>query len=175
MIEVMKVVHIAAIAFWAGGLVSLPSLYVQRAHVADDEALYGLQRMARFAYTRVVSPAAFVAVASGIALIFLREVFVPWLSLKLGFVAMLGVAHVLTGLVIIRLFREGEGYPPWRCVLTTATTGLVVVAILVLVLAKPDVAGDVPIELPAVLGEPGGLKRLLVPLLPSWLIPWTTP
>ncbi|CAO3435057.1 CopD family protein [Azospirillum doebereinerae] len=172
MIEAMKFVHIAAIALWAAGLVSLPSLYVQRAAITEDHTLYRLQRTVRFAYTNVLSPAAFTAVASGIALIFLREVFVPWFSLKLGFVALLGVAHVLTGLVIIRLFREGEGYPAWRCVAATILTALVVLAILILVLAKP---AALPLELPAALFEPGGLKRLLDPLNPWSVTPSATP
>ncbi|MCG5242329.1 CopD family protein [Azospirillum doebereinerae] len=172
MIEAMKFVHIAAIALWTAGLVGLPSLYVQRAAITDDQSLYRLQKTVRFAYTTVLSPAAFTAVASGIALIFLREVFVPWFSLKLGFVALLGVAHVLTGLVIIRLFREGEGYPAWRCAAATILTALTVLAILLLVLAKP---AALPLELPAALSEPGGLRRLLDPLNPWSVTPSTTP
>lgn len=166
MIAWLKFVHIATIAIWAAGLISLPGLYVQRAHVADDEQLYRLQRIVRSAYVRLISPAAFVAVASGIALIFLRETFAAWFSLKLAFVAGLVVIHALTGLVIIRLFREGEVYPVWRFVAVTALTFAIVIVILVLVLAKPEIA----IAYPAALGKPGALRELL-----SDFIPWTTP
>lgn len=166
MIAILKFVHIAAISIWTAGLISLPSLYVQRAHVENDDALYRMQRMTRFAFVVLISPAAFIAVASGIALSFMREVFAPWFSWKLAFVGLLAMFHVFSGLVVIRLFREGEVYPPWRFALATAACCVVVVAILVLVLAK-----EAPqISLPAVMSEPGGLKRLLDPINP-----WTTP
>ncbi len=162
----LKVVHIAAISIWAAGLVSLPGLYVQRVHVADREALYRLQKIVRFAYVTVVSPAAFIAVGSGIALIFGREAYAPWFSLKLLFVAILVILHVLTGLVIIRLFREGEIYPVWRFVLVTVITCCIVTAILVVVLAKPNI----DVQLPASVTQPGGLRTLLQDLSP-WPIP----
>ncbi|KQW27193.1 hypothetical protein ASE36_19795 [Rhizobium sp. Root274] len=166
MIVILKFLHIAAISIWTAGLISLPSLYVQRAHVTSDESLYRMQRMVRFAYVAIISPAAFIAVSSGVALSFLREVFAPWFSWKLAFVALLAMFHVFSGLVIIRLFREGEIYPPWRFVMATASCCAVVTAILFLVLAKeaPD------FTLPRVLSEPGGLKRLLDPINP-----WATP
>lgn len=163
MIAWLKLVHIAAIAVWMAGLVSLPGLYVQRAHVADDEQLYRLQRTVRFAYLALVSPAAFIAVASGTALIFGREVFEPWLSLKLALVSLLALLHSLTGLVIIRLFREGEVYPVWRFLAVTALTMLLVLGVLYLVLAKPSVDGGL---LPAVFSEPGALRRLFEDLNP---------
>lgn len=166
MIALLKFVHITAIAIWTAGLISLPSLYVQRAHVENDDALYRMQRMTRFAFVALISPAAFIAVSSGIALSFLREVFSPWFSWKLAFVGLLAMFHVFSGLVVIRLFREGEVYPVWRFVLATASCCAVVVAILTLVLAKeaPD------FSLPPIMSEPGGLKRLLDPFNP-----WATP
>ncbi|TPP05450.1 CopD family protein [Rhizobium glycinendophyticum] len=166
MIVILKFLHIAAISIWTAGLISLPSLYVQRAHVKSNDSLYRMQRMVRFAYVAIISPAAFIAVSSGIALSFLREVFAPWFSWKLGFVALLAMFHVFSGLVIIRLFREGEIYPPWRFLLATASCCAVVTAILFLVLAK-EAPG---FSLPRILGEPGGLKRLLDPINP-----WATP
>jgi uncharacterized membrane protein len=166
MIVLLKFVHITAIAIWTAGLISLPSLYVQRAHVEDDDALYRMQRMTRFAFVALISPAAFIAVASGIALSFLRDVFSAWFSWKLGFVGLLAMFHVFSGLVVIRLFREGEVYPPWRFVLATASCCAVVVAILVLVLAKQAPA----LSLPPIMSEPGGLQRLLDPFNP-----WATP
>jgi len=166
MIAALKFLHIAAIAVWAGGLVSLPALYVQRAHVRDDHALYQLQMIVRFSYIAVISPAAFIAVGSGIALIFGQQTFAGWFSVKLFFVAVLVVLHVLTGLVIIRLFREGEVYPVWRFVFATAATCVVVVIILFVVLAKPVFS----VELDADILRPGGLRDLVRTLSP-WPLP----
>ncbi len=166
MIAALKLVHIAAIAIWTAGLISLPSLYVQRAHITSRDSLYRMQRMVRFSYVAIISPAAFFAVSSGIALSFWRDVFAPWFSWKLGFVALLAMFHVFSGLVIIRLFKDGEVYPLWRFLTATASCCAVVLAILFLVLAK-EAPG---LTLPPVMSEPGGLKRLLDPFNP-----WTTP
>lgn len=156
MIALAKFVHIAAIAIWAAGVVSLPGLYVQRSHVEDRDALLRLQRLVRFAYIAVISPAAFVAVLSGVVLIFLRQTYEPWFSVKLAFVGVLAILHVLTGLVVIRLFREGEIYPVWRFLTATIVSGGVVIAIFFFVLAKPAI----DLAVIDVLAEPGGLKRL---------------
>ncbi|MGE0418087.1 MAG: CopD family protein [Acetobacteraceae bacterium] len=159
MIAWLKLIHVGAIAVWMAGLVSLPGLYVQRAHVADDDQLFRLQRAVRFTYLRLMSPAGFVAVASGIALIFTRGVFEPWLSAKLTLVGILVLMHTMTGAVILRLFGEGKVYPVWRFVGMTTLAGGLILGVLVLVLAKPQL--DPGLLIPAALFEPGGLKRLV--------------
>lgn len=158
----VKLLHVGAIAIWAAGLISLPGLYVQRAGLGDGAALHRLHAMVRFLYVAIVSPAAFVAVGSGTALIFLRETFVAWFSLKLALVGAMVMVHILTGLVIIRLFAEGGSYPAWRFVAVTLGTLALVTAILVVVLAKPEV----PDLLPAALSEPGALGRIAEGLNP---------
>lgn len=158
----MKVLHIAAISIWCGSLICLPGLYVRRAHVAGEASLHRLQGLVRFLYVAITSPAAFVGVASGAALIFLRETYQPWFAAKLAFVGLLATIHALTGLVIIRLFDEGEIYPVWRFLAVTALTLIVVTLVLFLVLAKPDL----PSLLPASFAEPGALRRILDGLNP---------
>ncbi|RST83085.1 hypothetical protein EJC49_22965 [Aquibium carbonis] len=168
MIVWLKFLHIAAVCVWMAGLVSLPGLYVRRAATGESDQLYGLQRTVRFTFLKLMSPAAFVAIASGAALIFVGQAFHPWLSAKLALVAVLALIHVLTGLVIIRLFEEGEVYPVWRFVTVTALTLVLIVAVLALVLAKPEL--DWRGLVPAVLTEPGGLRRLVEEFSP-WKIP----
>lgn len=158
----LKFLHVAAIAVWSAGLICLPGLYLRRAQVPEGEALHRLQALVRFLYVAVVSPAAFIAVGSGTALIFLRETFDPWFSLKLLFVGMLVLVHVVTGLVIIRLFEEGNVYPVWRFVSVTLASLTVVSAILFVVLAKPAL----PDLIPDVMREPGGLSDLAGDLNP---------
>jgi len=158
----LKVIHIAAISLWSAGLICLPSLYVQRAHVPNEPSLHRLQALVRFLYVGVMSPAAFAAIGSGTALIFLRETWAPWFGMKLVFVGLMATLHSLTGLVIIRLFNEGEIYPVWRFMAVTLVTVAIVASILFLVLAKPDI----PLLLPALFAEPGGLRQLLGELSP---------
>lgn len=158
----LKLLHFAAIAIWSAGLICLPGLYVQRAHVPDEPSKHRLQALVRFFYVVIISPAAFVAVGSGTALIFVREPFEAWFSLKLAFVGALVMIHIFTGLVIIRLFDDGRTYPVWRFAAATTLTVAVVGIILVVVLAKPDL----PNLTPEVLNQPGGLKRLAASLNP---------
>lgn len=158
----LKFLHFAAIAIWSAGLICLPGLYVQRAHVPDEPSKHRLQALVRFFYVVIISPAAFVAVGSGTALIFVREPFEAWFSLKLAFVGALVMIHIFTGLVIIRLFDDGRTYPVWRFAAATTLTVAVVGIILVVVLAKPDL----PNLIPEVLNQPGGLKRLAASLNP---------
>lgn len=162
----IKFLHIMAISVWAAGLVSLPGLYVQRAKIDRDHDLYRLQKIVRFSYVGVLSPAAFIAIATGTGLIFLQNPFSAWFSMKLVFVGAMVVIHVMTGLVIIRLFDKGEVYPVWRFVFVTIVSGCVVGAILFLVLARPEA----PFALPSGWAEPGALKRIISEISP-WEIP----
>ncbi len=166
MVVFIKFAHIAAIAIWAAGLVSLPGLYVQRAHIRKDDDLYRLQKIVRFSYVRILSPAAFLAIGTGTGLIFLQQPYAVWFSAKLALVGVLVVVHVMTGLVIAKLFDEGEDYPVWRFYLVTVLSGLVVGGILFFVLARPNMH----LALPAALAEPGALKRVISDLSP-WEIP----
>ena len=168
MIALMKFIHIAAIAIWAGGLLALPLLYARRFAVPTGDELFRLEGLVRFSYVLLLSPAAFVAVGSGTVLIFLRETFAAWFSLKLVFVALLAVMHVLSGLIIIRLFKAGEPLPRLIYPLVGTAILIAILAILFLVLAKPDI--DPSALLPPAMAEPGALRALL-----SNINPWTTP
>ena len=171
MIALVKLIHITAIAIWAGGLVALPTFYREigrlQAQAPEREqrehAVLRLQSAMRFVYVGVVSPAAFVAVGSGILLIFQGTVIAPWFALKLALVAGLVVAHSFAGLTLARLKNDRDGYPLWRYAGATGSTAALAVAILVLTLSKPGLDGDL---LPAAMSEPGALKSILKDLNP---------
>lgn len=160
----LKFIHIVAIAAWSGGLLCLPFLYLQRRGLGGD-ALHRLHNFTRFLYVGLVSPAAFLAIASGMLLIFLQATFEPWFSVKLALVAAMVIIHVTSGLVILRLFEPGRAYPWWRFVLATGLTATVIGAILVTVLGKPRWHSATWIETffaPGALGEMlGGLTAWL--------------
>lgn len=159
----LKSVHVIAIALWSSGLLCLPFLYLQRRDLADD-ALHSLHNFTRFLYISLVSPAAFIAVASGIVLIFLQATFEPWFSVKLALVAGLVIIHVTSGLLILRLFEPGQSYPWWRFVVASGITTAVVAAILVTVLAKPRWLSATEF---ATLFAPGALGEMLG--ITAWL------
>ena len=163
MIVWLKSAHIVAMMFWCGGLLMLPSIYRQRGRVESKDAMHDLHRFARALFINVTSPAAFIAVAAGTALIFMRDVFTVWMMLKFAAVGALVALHVRLGYVILYLFDPGYRYARWRQVASTAATLVVILAILWLVLAKPEIglAG-----IPAWMREPGGLQSLLETMRP---------
>ncbi|MEQ8444816.1 MAG: CopD family protein [Pelagibacterium sp.] len=139
MITILKFIHIATISIWAGGLVCLPFLFAQRKDAEKPEALNRLHAMVRFFYVVILSPTAFLAVGSGTGLIFLRSTFEPWFAVKLVLVGMMVMIHILSGLLILKLFDETARYSTLRFVIVTGGTLAVVSAILAVVSAKPDI------------------------------------
>ncbi|WP_069300433.1 CopD family protein [Neptunicoccus sediminis] len=152
-IPLFKVVHIAALLTWCGGLLALPMMLARH----DPSVLAVDYRRIRHAthnvYTLVVTPAAVAAVIAGTWLIFLRGVFVPWFFAKLLFVVLLVVAHVWIGHIVVKVAELPEHHKPPHPVLPLVAVSVPVVAILILVLAKPVFDG---IGFPDWLLEPRG-------------------
>jgi putative membrane protein len=159
----LKAVHIVALMVWCAGLLVLPSLYLQRNRLTDRESLDNLHRLTRALFINVTSPAAFVTVTAGAALIFVRDVFTVWMMLKLAAVGALVMLHVRMGYLILHLFDPAGRYPRWRQVSATTATLGAILAILVLVLAKPQIGVA---SLPQWMREPGGLQSLLETMRP---------
>ena len=160
----LKFIHVGTIAFWAAGLIALPFLYVQRRGL-EDEALHRLHAFARFLYVNIVSPAAFIAIGTGTALIFLMGTYENWFSAKLLAVAVLTGIHIFSGLMILKLFEPGRAYPLWRLIGVVTLTVAVVTIILALVLGKPR------LEWPAMFANlfvPGRLGEIAGPFIP-WM------
>jgi protoporphyrinogen IX oxidase len=151
MIAWMKVLHIAAIAVWCAGLLALPSLFVRKSRMRTKVGFARLHRFTRFTFISVTSPAAFVAVGTGTALIFLREVFTAWMILKLFAVGLLVMMHVWASYTTIHLFEPGRKFRIWQQVLMITGTLIAIAAILFFVLGKPAIDFG--------------------PLLPVWLQP----
>lgn len=161
----LKFVHITAIAVWAAGLVCLPFLFAQRKDVGDEEALHRLHAMVRLLYVAILSPTAFVAIGSGTALIFLRATFEPWFMTKLALVGLMVVIHILSGVMILKLFDKSARYSRLRSVIVTGCSLTVVTAILTIVSAKPGI--DLEALAPDWLA-PGRLSDLASPVL-GWV------
>jgi uncharacterized membrane protein len=154
----LKFLHLATIAVWSGGLVVLPMLFWQRRHVANVAELERLHRVTRYVYVVVTSPAAFVAIGTGTALIFLQTTFHEWFSLKMVLVGAMAMLHVLAGLTAVKVFSANGRMGTTACVVLTSLYLLVIVAILVVVLAKPGIDAN---QIAPHLFDPGGLPALL--------------
>ena len=149
----LKAVHVIGLLVWCGGLFALP-LMLARHDPAVVQADYDrIRRATHYAYTFCVTPAAVITIASGAGLVFLREVFVPWMFAKLVFVAGLTTFHVWMGYVLVAVAeREGEHKAP-RPRLPLTLLLVPVLGILTLVLVKPPFDAGL---IPAWLSEPRG-------------------
>lgn len=149
----LKALHVTALALWMAGLFALP-LMLSRHDPAIGQADYSrIRRASHFSYTLAVTPAAVIAIASGLALIFLREVFVPWMFAKLVFVALLITFHAWVGGTLIKVAETQGSHDPPEPLVPLLLLTIPVVVVLTLVLWKPDLS-DFP--LPDWLMQPRG-------------------
>ncbi|MRX50671.1 hypothetical protein GI374_09485 [Paracoccus sp. S-4012] len=178
----LKFVHVSAIAMWVGGLLSMPYLIWQRHGLLESvgaHAVHRLHRAVRMVHVGMTSPAAVIAIGTGVPLIFLRETYDPWFMAKLLFVGVLVLAHNIASRTERRVFAddpvradpdEGGGETGVRLSGARALALGVMIAIgssgvLVTVLGKPD--WNLRALAPELL-QPGALGPIL-----ARLIPWT--
>ncbi|MGY6645604.1 MAG: CopD family protein [Salinarimonas sp.] len=168
MIALLKALHIAALSIWCAGLVLLPVLmqFNGRGEAIRHQEGYTLfRRISHFGYTIVITPAAIIAVAAGTALILMMELVSPWLLAKLVAVCGMVLVHAWLGHLIV---RSGEGAGDYRMPppLIALVLGVpLMLTVLWLVLAKPDLTGLTAL-LPGFLLEPQGrdLPGILTPI-----------
>ena len=154
----LKFIHLAAIAIWSGGLLVLPFLFWQRRAFTAGQDLDRLHRITRMVYVELTSPAAFIAIASGTALIFLQATFTEWFTIKMVLVGLMAMLHVVAGLVMHRLFAPNGRFGRLSFVALASSYAVLITAIVWVVLAKPHIDSN---QFAAHLFEPGGLARLL--------------
>jgi len=152
-----KFLHLAAIAVWSGGLIALPFLFWQRRLFGPGSELDRLHRVTRLVYVELTSPAAFLAIFSGTVLIFLQTTFVEWFSIKMVFVGLMAMLHVVAGLVMHQLFSPTGRFGRFSFVALSVAYVVLIIAIIWVVLAKPQIDSN---QFAARLFEPGGLSRL---------------
>ena len=151
LIPFFKAAHIAALFIWCGGILAMPLMLSRHDGRNSSSDYLRIRRATHLTYTIVVTPAAVVAVVAGTWLIFFREALVPWLYAKLFFVALLVLAHAWIGHILVGVAEsEGRDSPPAPYVPMLVVL-LPMIAILFLVLGKPDLSW---IEFPAWLAEP---------------------
>ncbi len=133
----IKALHLAALILWCAGLVALP-LALSKHAIGESQADYArLRRITHYGYTRIVTPAAVIAIAAGTALIFVRGVFVPWMFAKLVAVGLLVALHAFVGHIVVLMSERRGDYAPPSSVPLLGATSVIMTAVLLLVLAKP--------------------------------------
>ena len=149
----LKALHVGMLLLWCGGLFALPLMLARHDPAIGQSDYTRIRHATHYTYTFCITPAAVLAIGSGTALIFLREVFVIWMFAKLFFVAMLVTFHVWIGYVLVAVAeREGAHRAP-KPALPLVLLMMPVLCVLTLVLAKPEL-GEIP--MPDWLTEPRG-------------------
>lgn len=134
----LKAIHVITIAVWAGGLIWLPGLLVHSRGRSRAELVH-IHRFGRLAYDVLVSPAAVIAVGSGIALIFSVGVAEGWFYLKLAAIAGMVGIHMYIGAALDWEARKKSA--PSHSVRTSiaAASAVLTTIVLWLVLSKPKI------------------------------------
>jgi putative membrane protein len=155
----LKFLHLATISIWSGGLLVLPFLFWQRMAYTAGPEFERLHRVTRFVYVKTTSPAAFLAIGSGTALIFLQGTSQEWFTLKMVFVTGMVMLHVVAGLMTTHLFEPGGRFGLSSCILLTSAYLALIVAIIWVVLAKPSINSN---AFAPELFTPGALRQLFL-------------
>ncbi|WP_396594373.1 CopD family protein [Brevundimonas sp. R86498] len=136
-VPLFKAAHIIGLVIWVGGLLVLPLMLTRHSPDISRDDYRTIRTASHITYTLFVTPAAVIAVIAGTWLIFLREVYVPWMFAKLAFVAALVMAHAWIGHVVARVGEEPSEHTPPAAYVPIALVIVPVLMILTLVLAKP--------------------------------------
>jgi protoporphyrinogen IX oxidase len=160
----VKLLHVTAIAFWAGGLICILFLH-PRINRSPAEAR--IRDVMHFSLGTIIAPAAYIAIASGAWLIFLRSTFVPWFTFKLAFVGLLIIAHMLIARSIMNLFGDRTPNSLGFLIGLMTVIGVAVMGVLVLVLAKPEI----DMREYAAIYEPGALRDFAMQYWPFRHLP----
>ena len=134
----VKALHVSFLAVWVAGLFALPRMLARHDRAIVQVEFAQIRRATHFGYVWVITPAAVLAIATGASLIFMRDVFTVWIFAKLVLVTGLVAMHAWVGHTIIAVAEtEGKHEPPEPLLPTILIFGLVI-GVLSLVLAKPE-------------------------------------
>lgn len=150
----LKALHLGFVVIWVAGLFALPRMLARHDRAVVQAEFAQIRRATHYGYVWVITPAAILAIASGLALVFLREVFTVWIFGKFILITGLVAVHAWVGGTIVEVAEtEGRHEPPGPLLPTLMIVALSVGA-LTLVLGKPDLTGlPVPIWLTEPLGR----------------------
>ncbi len=150
----LKAVHIAGLSLWLAALASLPALLIAHRHKQDGADFARVRAATRFGYLALASPAAFVTVLSGTALLLVADALHGWMVVKLVGVGGLVLIHMRLGHLLspftdlLRSHVRARMALVWGAMLLSATLALL------MVLWKPAIA---PVALPDPLREPAAI------------------
>jgi putative membrane protein len=133
----LLLLHISAVVCWCGSLLYLPSLITGTAYRQTDIVQEHRQTVTFMVYRLISTPAALIAIASGTALFLSGGITGLWLVLKLALVAALVLCHVLSGALMLFMWKMTGKSVVFSCLSLRIAGALLIPAIVWLVLTKP--------------------------------------
>ena len=148
-VALLKYLHLAAMLCWCASLIALPlllSLYGgawRRDRGSEKlQARYAEFRLiTHYGYVAFATPAAVIAIAAGTGLIFAADIFDLWFVAKLALVSGMALVHAWIGhFILVSAEHRGMQNLPSPLIPLALAIPLMV-GVLWLVLAKPDLDG----------------------------------
>jgi protoporphyrinogen IX oxidase len=133
----LKIAHVSALSIWVAGLFYLPALFAAHREKDSLSSFHRLRAITRVAYLGISSPAAVIAILTGVALIYPTEAYGAWFVVKLIAVSLMVFFHVYCGSLLVEMREPGAARRPAAMVALMLAPFLLVPAVLYLVLAKP--------------------------------------
>lgn len=130
-------IHVMFLLLWSASLVYFPHLVVREAIKDDPKARGRAIAMQRSLYALIMTPCALLAVAAGVALIFLRGFAGGWLQVKLVLVLLMVFFHIYCGALIDAYRREHVRRQLWFYRWLPVLPAALAAAVVTLVSAKP--------------------------------------
>lgn len=133
----LLLLHISAVVCWCGSLLYLPALI---AGVAAQSTIIERERhlvVAIMVFSRLATPAALIAIASGTAIFIRGDITDVWLIFKLTLVSILVLCHALGGWLMLRTQNAPHKNVAALCVLLGIAIVALIPAIVWIVLTKP--------------------------------------
>jgi protoporphyrinogen IX oxidase len=153
LVPYLKALHIAGLILWCAGLFALPIMLAWHDPAIGQADFRRIRNATHFRLCLCRDAGRRHRGDRGTWLVLLREVFVPWMYVKLLFVALLVAFHGWVGHILVAIAETpGRHRAPSPTVPLLILLAIPILAILVLVLGKPDLQ----IPMPDWLTEPRG-------------------
>ena len=133
-----KVIHILALISWFAGLFYLPRLFVYHAMNESAEVSETLKVMEHKLFHYIMTPAALLTLLAGVWIIDLWQWTIPpWLLLKIALVLLLLLFHYACWKFLLSFKRDKNERPHTFYRFFNEIPSLLLIAIVILVVAKP--------------------------------------
>ena len=134
----IKIIHIAFIVAWMAGLLYLPRLFVyhQENHKNKDLTTV-FKTMEKRLYFYIMNPSIFIVWFSGLYLGYVLG-FDTWLIIKIGFVILMSLFHILLGKHLNDLKKDNLDLSARYFRMINEIPFIILIFILIMVIMKPD-------------------------------------